>query len=163
MVEGIDISQKDADKQIVPEDLNSLAVGSYIVPSPKRRKTYGLMLIVTALISQVITSFYGWINITVGVVLVILTGIFVLFIDNTINVKQSDVIENVVKHIPHSIGYYSIALTFQFIKQYLFLKPVWTVIVYDHNNPPTMKTIIEIDASTAELVSETYTESITNA
>ena len=92
MVEGIDISQKDADKQIVPEDLNSLAVGSYIVPSPKRRKTYGLMLIVTALISQVITSFYGWINITVGVVLVILTGIFVLFIDNTINVKQSDVI-----------------------------------------------------------------------
>ena len=35
MVEGIEISQEDADKQIVPEDLNSLAVGSYIVPSPK--------------------------------------------------------------------------------------------------------------------------------
>lgn len=160
MVEGIDISQEDADKQIVPEDLNSLAVGSYIVPNPKRRKTFGVMLIITALISQVITSFYDWLNITVGVILVILIGIFILFIDNTINVKQSNVIENVVKHIPHSIGYYSIALTFQFMKKYLFLKPVWTVIVYDHNNPPTMKTIIEIDASTAELVSETYTESL---
>ena len=55
MVEGIDISQEDADKQIVPEDLNSLAVGSYIVPNPKRRKTFGVMLIITALISQVIT------------------------------------------------------------------------------------------------------------
>ena len=54
MVEGIEISQEDADKQIVPEDLNSLAVGSYIVPSPKRRKTYGMMLIFTALISQII-------------------------------------------------------------------------------------------------------------
>ena len=45
MVEGIGISQEDADKQIVPEDLNSLAVGSYIVPNPKRRKTFGVMLI----------------------------------------------------------------------------------------------------------------------
>ena len=124
MVEGIDISQEDADKQIVPEDLNSLAVGSYIVPNPKRRKTFGVMLIITALISQVITSFYDWLNITVGVILVILIGIFILFIDNTINVKQSNVIENVVKHIPHSIGYYSIALTFQFMIKYLFLKPV---------------------------------------
>ena len=104
MVEGIDISQEDADKQIVPEDLNSLAVGSYIVPNPKRRKTFGVMLIITALISQVITSFYDWLNITVGVILVILIGIFILFIDNTINVKQSNVIENVVKHIPHSLS-----------------------------------------------------------
>ena len=86
MVEGIDISQEDADKQIVPEDLNSLAVGSYIVPNPKRRKTFGVMLIITALISQVITSFYDWLNITLGVILVILIGIFILFIDNTINV-----------------------------------------------------------------------------
>ena len=93
----------------------------------------------------------------------ILIGVFILLIDNTINVKQSEVIQRVSKHIPHSIGYYSIALTFEFFKNYKFLKPVWTVIVYNHNNPPTMKTIIEINASTAELVSETYTESITNA
>ena len=31
MVEGIDISQEDADKQIVPEDLNSLAVRKAIL------------------------------------------------------------------------------------------------------------------------------------
>ena len=163
MVDGIDISKEDADKQVVPEDLNSLAVGSYIVPNPKRRRTFAIMLIITAFVSQIVISLYDWLDITVGVFLVFLIGIFILFIDNTINVEQSNVIENVAKHIPHSTGYYSIALTFQFMKKYRFLKPVWTVIVYDHNNPPTMKTIIEIDASTAELVSEAYTESITNA
>ena len=38
MIDGIDISKDDAEKQVVPEDLNSLAVGSYIIPNPKRRK-----------------------------------------------------------------------------------------------------------------------------
>ena len=163
MAEGINILQEDADKQTVPEDLNSLAVGSYILPNPKRRRTYGLLLIITSIVVNFIISFNDWLNITVGTTLVLLIGVFILLIDNTINVQQSQVIQRVSKHIPHSIGYYSIALTFEFIKNYKFLKPVWTVIVYNHNNPPTMKTIIEINASTAELVSETYTESITNA
>ena len=163
MVEGIDISQEDADRQIVPEDLNSLAVGSYIIPSPSRRRTYGILLIFTGIVSQIITTFNDWLNVSVGTLLVIFTGVFILFIDNTIKVNQSEVIRNISKHLTHSIGYYSIALTFQFIRNLRFLKPVWTVIIYDHKNPPTKKTIIEIDASTAELVSETYTESITDA
>ena len=163
MVEGIEISQEDAEKQTVPEDLNSLAVGSYIIPNPFRRRNYGLLLISTAIISELITTFNDWIDVSVGNFLILLIGCFILLIDNTINVNQSEVIQNISKHLTHSIGYYSIALTFQFIKKVKFLKPVWTVIVYDHNNPPTKKTIIEIDASTAELVSEAYTESINNA
>ena len=54
MVDRIEISQEAADKQVIPEDLNSLAVGSYIIPNPQRRKTYGFLLIITALISQFI-------------------------------------------------------------------------------------------------------------
>ena len=163
MVDRIEISQEAADKQVIPEDLNSLAVGSYIIPNPQRRKTYGFLLIITALISQFIFYFNDWLSVTAGAVLVLFTGISILFINNTIEVKQSHVIQIVSSYIPHSIGYYSIALTFEFVKNLFFLKPVWTVIVYDHNNPPTNKTIIEIDASTAELVSEIYTEPIKNA
>ena len=51
MVDGIDISREDAEKQIVPDDLNSLAVGSYIIPNPNRRRTYGYLLIFTSISS----------------------------------------------------------------------------------------------------------------
>ena len=40
MVDGIEINKKDAEDSLLPEDLNSLAVGSYVVPNPSRRKYY---------------------------------------------------------------------------------------------------------------------------
>ena len=40
MVDGIEIDKKDAENSLLPEDLNSLAVGSYVVPNPSRRKYY---------------------------------------------------------------------------------------------------------------------------
>ena len=163
MVDGIDISREDAEKQIVPDDLNSLAVGSYIIPNPNRRRTYGYLLIFTSISSYVLFDLTNWLSVLYGSLLVFLFGIFVLLIDNAVNIKQSDVISHIMKHVPNSIGYYSIALTFSFFKQIRFLKPIWTVIVYDHENPPKQKTIVEIDAANGDLVSETYTESIKNA
>ena len=37
MAEGININEEDVQKQNVPDDLNSLAVGSYVIPDPIRR------------------------------------------------------------------------------------------------------------------------------
>ena len=88
MVDRIEISQEAADKQVIPEDLNSLAVGSYIIPNPQRRKTYGFLLIITALISQFIFYFNDWLSVTAGAVLVLFTGISILFILYTIEVTQ---------------------------------------------------------------------------
>jgi hypothetical protein len=45
MVDGIEINQDDADNSLIPEDLNSLAVGSYIVPNPNKRKFYPVYVI----------------------------------------------------------------------------------------------------------------------
>ena len=50
MVDGIEIDKKDAEDSLLPEDLNSLAVGSYVVPNPIRRKYYpAYILLVCAL------------------------------------------------------------------------------------------------------------------
>ena len=62
-----------------------------------------------------------------------------------------------------SIGYYSIALTFDFSFKFKLLKPIWTVIVYDHNNPPQKKSIVEFDSITKEIISDVYTEDIVDA
>ena len=37
------------------------------------------------------------------------------------------------------------------------------MIIYDHNNPPKQKSIIEFDAYTKKIVSDIYTEDIIDA
>ena len=80
-------------------------------------------------------------------------------IDNKFRIQQQEVIEKITDSIEHSIGYYSIALTFLFSIRNI-LTPVWTVIVYSHENPPQFKTIVEINALSGEIVTEPYTENI---
>ena len=89
--------------------------------------------------------------------------IFIYAIDNKISLNQNEILEFLTDKINHSIGYYSIALTFQFKFKLRLLNPVWTVIVYDHKNPPSLKTILEIDALNLVLIGDVYTEEIIDA
>ena len=77
--------------------------------------------------------------------------------------NQNSIIEHLENIITHSIGYYSIALTFQFKFKPLFLNPVWTVIVYSHENPPKFKSIVEINAYNLDLINDVYTEDVFDA
>ena len=92
-----------------------------------------------------------------------ITSIFIYIIDNKISLNQNEILEFLTDKISHSIGYYSIALTFQFKFKLRLLNPVWTVIVYDHKNPPSLKTILEIDAFNLVLIGDIYTEEIIDA
>ena len=155
---GINIDQTDAFKENIPEDLNSLAYSAYRIPDIKRR-----MLIRYTLLSILISVFifdriYTWINFSYAYVLLILISIYTLLLSSKMKIPQSDVIQLVGKYINHSIGYYSVALTFRG----LLLNPVWTCIMYDHHNPPQNKSIVEIDANTGLLVGTVYSESLEN-
>ena len=159
MVDGIEIDKKVADETLLPDDLNSLAVGSYVVPDPRKRAQYPYfvisVLVITYITSQIIT-FVSFIPTFVILTFVIL----ILFIvDNKFKIQQQEVIEKIKGSIEHSIGYYSIALTFLF-KLKNVLTPVWTVIVYSHENPPQYKTIVEINALSGKIVTDPYTENI---
>ena len=57
MVDGIEIDKKDAEDSLLPEDLNSLAVGSYVVPNPSRRKYYPAYILSVCAVFF-ITSFF---------------------------------------------------------------------------------------------------------
>jgi len=159
MVDGINISQEDADQEYLPDDLNSLAVGSYVVPNPSKRKVYPVLSFIVGLLFLVASYFLDFINFLPVFVVIAFVTFFLTIINNKFNINQSEVIESVSTLIPHSIGYYSIALTFNFsIKS--ILTPVWTVIVYSHENPPIQKTIVEINAFSGIVVTEPYTENI---
>ena len=163
MKDGINIDIDDAEKQLVPEDLNSLAVGSYEIPDPVVRNRYFYIFLLLSLFSFIISTITSWINLNTAAIILLFLALLIKFIENRRSIDQSEIIQFVSNKIPHSIGYYSIALTFGFNFSFKLLNPIWTVIIYDHNNPPKRKSIIEFDAFTKEIVSDVYTEDVINA
>ena len=54
MKDGINIDLDAAEEQLVPEDLNSLAVGSYKIPKTSIRNRYKYIFLSLALISMIL-------------------------------------------------------------------------------------------------------------
>ena len=163
MAEGININEEDVQKENVPDDLNSLAVGSYVIPNPLRRRRFAHLVLLSSIIALALNFTLELGNLLPSSIILGITSIFIYAIDNKITLNQHEILEFLTDKINHSIGYYSIALTFQFKFKLRFLNPVWTVIVYDHRNPPTLKTIVEIDAFNLVLIGDIYTEEIIDA
>ena len=163
MAEGININEEVVQKENVPGDLNSLAVGSYVIPNPLRRRRFAHLVLLSSIIALALNFTLELGNLLPSSIILGITSIFIYAIDNKITLNQHEILEFLTDKINHSIGYYSIALTFQFKFKLKFLNPVWTVIVYDHRNPPTLKTIVEIDAFNLVLIGDIYTEEIIDA
>jgi hypothetical protein len=159
MVDGIEIDKAVAEETLLPEDLNSLAVGSYVVPDPRKRKQYPYVVLGVVLLIYITSLMMDFISFIPVIIILCTVSLLLFVVNNKFKIQQQEVIENISNNIDHSIGYYSIALTFQFtLKQ--ILTPVWTVIVYSHENPPLNKTIIEINAFSGRVITEPYTEKL---
>lgn len=163
MAEGININEEDVQKENVPDDLNSLAVGSYVIPNPLRRRRFANLVLLSSIIAFALNFTLELGNLIPSSIILGITSLFIYSIDNKITLNQHEILEFLTDKITHSIGYYSIALTFEFKLKLRFLNPVWTVIVYDHKNPPSLKSILEIDAFKLILIGDIYTEDIIDA
>jgi len=159
MVDGIEIDKDVAKESLLPDDLNSLAVGSYVVPDPSKRKQYPYVVLGVVLLIYITSLMIDFVSFVPVIIILSIVSLLLFVVNNKFKIRQQEVIEKISNNIDHSIGYYSIALTFQFtLKQ--ILTPVWTVIVYSHENPPSNKTIIEISAFSGRVITEPYTEKL---
>jgi len=159
MVDGIEIDKDVAKESLLPDDLNSLAVGSYVVPDPSKRKQYPYVVLGVVLLIYITSLMIDFVSFVPVIIILSIVSLLLFVVNNKFKIRQQEVIEKISNNIDHSIGYYSIALTFQFtLKQ--ILTPVWTVIVYSHENPPLNKTIIEISAFSGRVITEPYTEKL---
>ena len=109
MVDGIDINQDDAEKALLPDDLNSLAVGSYIVPNPNRRKYYPVYVLLIVAITYIASLLLNFIDFTVTLVILVVVALMLFVINNKFLITQDEVIEKILNFIDHHIVYYSIA------------------------------------------------------
>ena len=159
MVDGIEIDKDIAEETLLPDDLNSLAVGSYVVPDPTKRRQYPYVVLVVILLTLLTSSIVNFVSFIPVFIILSFIATLLFFVDNKFKIQQQEVIEKITDNIEHSIGYYSIALTFQFTMRQI-LTPVWTVIVYSHENPPVNKTIIEISAFSGIVITDPYTEKL---
>ena len=159
MVDGIEIDKDIAEETLLPDDLNSLAVGSYVVPDPRKRKQYPYVVLGVVLLSFITSLIIDFVSFVPVIIILSIVALLLFLVNNKFKIQQQEVIERITNNIDHSIGYYSIALTFQFTIKNI-LTPVWTVIVYSHENPPLNKTIIEINAFSGKVITEPYTENL---
>jgi len=159
MVDGIEIDKDIAEETLLPDDLNSLAVGSYVVPDPRKRSQYPYVVLGVVLLSFITSLIIDFVSFVPVIIILSIVALLLFLVNNKFNIQQQEVIERITNNIDHSIGYYSIALTFQFTFKNI-LTPVWTVIVYSHENPPLNKTIIEINAFSGKVITEPYTENL---
>jgi len=159
MVDGIEIDKDIAEETLLPNDLNSLAVGSYVVPDPIKRKQYPFVVLGVVLLSFITSLIIEFVSFVPVIIILSIIALLLFVVNNKFQIQQQEVIEKITNNIDHSIGYYSIALTFQFTFKNI-LTPVWTVIVYSHENPPINKTIIEINAFSGKVITEPYTENL---
>ena len=159
MVDGIEIDKDIAEETLLPDDLNSLAVGSYVVPNPRKRKQYPYVVLGVLLLSFITSLIIDFVSFVPVIIILSIISFLLFLVNNKFKIQQQEVIEKITNNIDHSIGYYSIALTFQFTFKNI-LTPVWTVIVYSHENPPLNKTIIEINAFSGKVITEPYTENL---
>ena len=159
MVDGIEIDKDIAEETLLPDDLNSLAVGSYVVPDPRKRRQYPYVVLGVVLLSFITSLIIEFVSFVPVIVILSIVALLLFLVNNKFKIQQQEVIERITNNIDHSIGYYSIALTFQFTFKNI-LTPVWTVIVYSHENPPLNKTIIEINAFSGKVITEPYTENL---
>ena len=159
MVDGIEIDKDIAEETLVPDDLNSLAVGSYVVQDPRKRSQYPYVVLGVVLLSFITSLIIDFVSFVPVIIILSIVALLLFLVNNKFKIQQQEVIERITNNIDHSIGYYSIALTFQFTFKNI-LTPVWTVIVYSHENPPLNKTIIEINAFSGKVITEPYTENL---
>ena len=159
MVDGIEIDKDIAEETLLPDDLNSLAVGSYVVPYPRKRSQYPYVVLGVVLLSFITSLIIDFVSFVPVIIILSIVALLLFLVNNKFKIQQQEVIERITNNIDHSIGYYSIALTFQFTFKNI-LTPVWTVIVYSHENPPLNKTIIEINAFSGKVITEPYTENL---
>ena len=159
MVDGIEIDKDIAEETLLPDDLNSLAVGSYVVPDPRKRSQYPYVVLGVVLLSFITSLIIDFVSFVPVIIILSIVALLLFLVNNKFKIQQQEVIERITNNIGHSIGYYSIALTFQFTIKNI-LTPVWTVIVYSHENPPLNKTIIEINAFSGKVITEPYTENL---
>ncbi|MDH5372199.1 MAG: hypothetical protein OEX97_04580 [Acidimicrobiia bacterium] len=153
---SIHISQDLADLEAIPDDLDSGVLGPYEFPSPARRRLSAWVYLVGGAVAA--AGAIG--GLPTGMWLV--AGMFVVlagwhFITAwSLVVSDSEALERAARAVSFPVGHSSGAVRFEGWRS----RPIWNVLLYSADDPPSRRGLVLIDAVTGELRGETYEEEL---
>ena len=149
----MEIPEEVAKAEGVPEDLDSSVLGPFTVPSLTRRRRAGIFYLAGAALVAlgIAAGLPARMWLMVGVLVLIGAYSFVAAFELGIREKEALSIAN--RNTDFAVGHASAALGFVGWRS----RPVWNVLVFSADEPPTERGLVRINAVSGE-VEDVYVE-----
>ncbi len=154
---GIEIPEEVARAAAVPEDLDASAVGPYSVPDTSRRRQAGAVYLLAAaavaggLVAGALPAAMWWT--TVAPLAAI--ALYHVAAGWHLAVRESEALVEANRAVPFPVGHASAQLGFAGPRA----KPIWNVLVFSADEPPSERALVRIDALDRSLV-DVYAEEV---
>ena len=138
----------------LPEDLDVTAyVGPYVFPNINRRRIPGVMYAVLA-----VACLGGWFvssngGLLAAAIILALVAAYHFFTAWNLEVDQTQALAAASRTVGFPVGHASAQLAWRGLRS----RPVWRILVYSADEPPTMRGLVELDAVDGTVMGE-YTE-----
>jgi hypothetical protein len=154
-LQGIGVPEEVAEAVSLPDDLDADAVGEYYVPDVARRRQAGVAYLagggITALGIALGLPSGMWLM----VALLIGIGAFHFVAGWRLEVREWKALQVANQATGFPVGHASAQLNFDGWRS----RPVWNVLVFSADDPPSQRGLVRVDGITADVV-EQYTESV---
>jgi hypothetical protein len=138
----------------LPADLDVTAyVGPYLFPSMRRRRIPGTMYVVLAvgcLVGWLVTGNSG---LLAACVFLALVGAYHFACAWSLDIDQTEALVVATRTVGFPVGHASAQLAWRGLRS----RPVWRILLYSADTPPTRRGLVELDAVDGHVMGE-YTE-----
>jgi hypothetical protein len=151
----IEVAAEVAAAAGMPGDLDANALGPYEVPDPARRRRVAVVYFVGTVIVVVGIAVGLPSGMWVMAAILLAIGAYHLAAGHHLVVKDREALTTANRSADFPVGHASAVLSFDGV----MARPVWNVLVFSADEPPSRRGLIRIDGRSGEVV-ETYVEEI---
>jgi hypothetical protein len=151
----IEIPEDVAAAAGMPDDLDASALDPYAVPDPARRRRAGVVYLVAAIVTGSTIAAGLPSGMWLMVIAFVLIGAYHFLAGWHLAVREGRALEAANRAIGFPVGHASAALGFTGWRS----RPVWNVLVFSADDPPTRRGLVRVDAIDGTVV-EHYDEAV---
>ena len=139
----------------VPDDLDSNVGGPYTVPNTTRRRRAGIVYFVGAAVAGALAATllpdgYWWVAGGLAAI-----GLYHVVTAWDLTVSDEVALDLANRSVDFPVGHASAAIGFDGLRA----RPVWNVLVFSADDPPSQRGLVRVDAVSGDVV-EVYTEAV---
>jgi hypothetical protein len=153
---AIHIPREIVEAEAVPDDLDSGVMGPYEFPSPRRRRQSAWVYLVGAGLSAAgaVAGLPGGMWVVAG--LFVVMAAWNLTASWPLVIGDADALDRAAQAVSFAVGHSSGAVRFEGWRS----RPIWNVLLYSADEPPSGRALVLIDAVTGEVRGDPYEEDL---